>query len=60
MTAAEQRYPTNPEGSEGSERRATPIVRYAEACRKDIEDPTPANLRAALDATREVYRERHA
>lgn len=34
--------------------------RYAEACRKDIEDPTPANLRAALDAAREVYRERHA
>lgn len=34
--------------------------KYAEACRKDIEDPTPANLRAALNATREVYRERHA
>jgi len=33
--------------------------RYAEACRKDIEEPTPANLKAALDAAREVYRERH-
>jgi hypothetical protein len=33
--------------------------RYAEACAKDTKEPTLANLQAALDAARAVYRERH-